>query len=182
MLALAVQIEKKRDSIEGESMVWHVVGQESDFNTDPNIHLLNLLRNRWSVNGADNDPDLKVMNTHGHGVRFATDWFNARVWYQIIVKPLSRNMSKVTLGSKGYFECRSHHIIHIFAKGRSARDKIWKLEKEVERIIAESMVDMQDSIQLVLLEDFRRLPVEDPAGDVEHSIANVVLRYYKVST
>lgn len=162
-------------------MVWYVAGQESDFNIDPNIHLLNLLKSRWNINGADGDPDLKIMDEHGHGVRFATDWFNARTWYQVIIKPLSRNISKVTLGSKGYFEYRSHHTIHIFAKGRSARDKIWKLEKEVERIIAESIVYIQDGIQLVLLEDFNRLPVEDPAGDVEHSIADVVLRYYKVS-
>lgn len=163
-------------------MGWHVAGQESDFTTDPNIHLLNLIKGRWNVNGADDDPDLKVMDAHGYGVRFATDWFNSRVWYQIIVKPLSKSMNKITLGSKGYFEYRSHHAIHIFAKGRSARDKIWKLEKEVERIMAESMIDMSEGIQLVLLEDFRRLPVEDPAGDIEHSMANVVLRCYKVST
>lgn len=162
-------------------MVWHVAGQESDFTTDPNIYLLNMLKSKWSADGVDGDRDLRVMDADGNGVRFATDWFNSRSWYQIIVKPSSRSMSKITLGSRGYFECRSYHTIHLFAKGRSARDKIWKMEKEVERIIAESMVDMPGGIQLLLLEDFRRLTAEDPASDLEHSVATVLLRYYKVA-
>jgi hypothetical protein len=165
-------------------MTLHIAGRDSDFITDPNIHLLNMLKNNWNPNGADNDSELKVLdeanNASTTGVRFSVDWFNGSSWYQIIVKHLNTTINKITLGSKGYLEHNSYHAIHIFAKGKNALDKIWKLEKEIERILALNMLNMPEGIQLALLQDFKRLSKEDAYESIEHSIATVILRYYKV--
>ncbi len=163
-------------------MTLHIAGRNKDFSIDPNVHLLNILKNNWNINGADNDPDLKVSDETSNttnGVRFSMDWFNGSSWYQIVVKHLNTIINKITLGSKGYFEYNSYHAIHIFAKGKNALDKIWKLEKEIERILALNMINMPEGIQLVLLQDFKRLPNEDAYESIEHSIATVILRYYK---
>lgn len=163
-------------------MTLRIAGRNNDFSIDPNIHLLNILKSNWNINGADNDPDLKVndeITGTTNGIRFSVDWFNGSSWYQIIVKHLNTIINKITLGSKGYFEYNSYHAIHIFAKGKNASDKIWKLEKEIERILALNMINMPEGIQLVLLQDFKRLPKEDAYESIEHSIATVILRYYK---
>jgi len=164
------------------AMNLHIVGRNSDLQKDPNRILIDMLKSRWNQNGADDDQELKVMDgNNNNGVRFSDDWFNESSWYQVIVKHINTQVKSITLGARGYIEYNSYHAIHIFTKGKNARDKIWKLEKEIERIIATNTTNMSEGIQLVLLQDFKTIPVEDAYEDVEHSIMTVMLRYYKTT-
>ena len=160
-----------------------VAGESSDFTVDPNISLLNLLKNNWPIGGASGDSDLVAMVQAGDGtlsgVKFGTAWFSANPYYQIHVRPSTVNQKPRTLGGTR-FAYHDYHQIHVFAKGSNAKDKRWKMEKEIENILNTRVGNPITGVSFSVVDGPVNLPEEDPMSKVEHSRYNVLLYYHKV--
>lgn len=147
-------------------------GESIDFNEDPNLTILNMLDN--ATNWSATDPARA-------GVRFSTDWYKpSSMAYQIIVKPVRKVRTTKTLGS-GRYAYHDVHNVHIFAASRqSGRDKKWKMEQEVDRIL--SVTDTQPGTGLLHLKHDGpfEVPEEKLGEDFFHSVFNIDIYYQKV--
>lgn len=158
-----------------------VAGLGADFTQDPNITLQNLLKDNWSATGASGDADLKKFDitTDPRGVKFLTSWWDGTTWYQVVTRPITKNTQTKTLGASRW-EVNSFHQVHVFAKGNSAKDKRWKLEREVRKILQLNQGTTSSGVQMFILNNFRQVPEDDPSSDIQHSMAEVLLFYHEV--
>lgn len=156
----------------------------SDFTTDPNITIQQLLQNNWSLTGAGGDSDLELydVNLNPSGVKIGTGWYDESTFYQVHVRPFTRLTPRATIGSKPRMNYSDKRQVHIFAKGNpygSGKDKLWKLEKEVERIVWSNNSSPGNGIQWMGIVSFTPLFEQDPKETVFHSLALLSLFYQK---
>ena len=160
-----------------------VAGQSTDFTEDPNISIMNLLKNNWPLTGAQGDPDLQLFDsaTNRSGVKVGTSWWDAQTFFQVHVRPMAQVVRTKTLGAQRW-QYKDFHQIHIFAKGNNAKDKRWKMEQEVMRILHLNEANPATGILYMKLRDDgpRQVPEEDTESEVEHSLLTVQLYYHKI--
>ena len=144
---------------------------------------MQLLKNNWPLGGASGDSDLVVMTQAGDGtlsgVKFGTSWFSENPYYQIHVM-LGRVEQKPRILGGTRFSYSDYHQIHVFAKGNNAKDKRWKMEKEVENILQTRVANPFAGVSFMEINGPVNLPEEDPMSKVEHSRYDVLLYYHKV--
>ena len=153
-------------------------GKTEDFGTDPNILLLNLIKGSWNASGAGGDPLLTVADKK---VRIATRSDNYIESYQIIIRPLGAEIKTVTTGGN-----RDKYIdryrIEVLAKGQNGRDKMWKMAKEVQRIININKNGLKSSgIRFIMLTQIVELPVENSNQEWYRTVMTCTLHYHKVA-
>ena len=161
----------------------NVAGQVSDFLTDPNVILLDLLKDNWPAGGASGDAELKKFDitTEPAGVFFGTGWYTANHDYEIHVRPLANTAKTKTLGAQRW-EFTDSHDVHIFARGNSGKDKLWKLEKECMKQILLKQANPHAFIPILYPEAPKRIPIEDDDMQLYHSVITVEFRYQKVKS
>ena len=123
-----------------------------------------------SANWTATDPALA-------DIKIGTTWWDGNTFYQIHTKPLTSVVKP--LGNQ--WEYRDTHQLHIFAKGNSGKDKKWKMEKEVMRILIEKATAIGTTgIQWGWPTGPIEVPEQDPRSEVVHSIVEVTLYFHKL--
>jgi len=157
-----------------------LAGQAADFSEDPNITILNILKNGWPAGGASGDAELKIHSvTNPTGVLIGTAWWSGSPYYQVHVRPVDEDVKLKTLGYSRWRYFDSHDV-HIFAKGGSGKDKLWKLEKEVMKQLMLKVEAPGTGISWMSVDGPREVPEEDVRSEVYHSVTHVVLCYHKI--
>lgn len=95
------------------------------------------------------------------------------------MRPSTVSQRPRTLGGTR-FAYHDYHQIHVFAKGNSAKDKKWKMEKEIENILNTRVANPISGVSFDVVDGPVNLPEEDPMSQVEHSRYAVLLYYHKV--
>ena len=157
-----------------------VAGQGTDFATDPNIVILNLLKDNWPAGGAAGDTELQIHSvSNPTGVKIATGWWDGNPYYQIHVRPTDHDVQTQVLGANRW-RYHDRHDVHIFAKGNNAKDKRWKLEKEVLQQLHLKENAPGTGLSWMQVDGPQELPEEDARSEVAHSVVRVTLYYHKV--
>lgn len=161
----------------------NVAGQSTDFTTDPNIILHDILKDNWPAGGASGDAELKKfdIDTNRSGVFFGTGWYATEHDYEIHVRPLATTVKTKTLGAQRW-EYTDSHDIHIFARGNNGKDKLWKLEKEVLKQILLKQAQPHAFIPILYPTGPQRIPVDDDDMQLYHSVITVEFKYQKVKS
>ena len=160
-----------------------VSGQSTDFTTDPNISLMQLIRDNWNVPAGSLPADCP----NQHDIRFGTGWWTGHGYYQIHVKQGTIDSSVKTLGMQR-FKYFDKHDIHIFAKGGrpqdgdrvSGKDRKWRMELELSRILAIKAATPITGVSFLRWSGPTEVAnPEDHKQDIFHSLFTVELYYEK---
>lgn len=108
-----------------------VAGQAADFSTHPNITLMNILSDNWPSGGAAGDEVLKKFHITNvpQGVKIGTEYWDGSTFMQIAVRQGEIVTNTKVIGSTRW-SYEDRHEVHIFTKGGSGIDRLWKLGKE----------------------------------------------------
>lgn len=153
-------------------------GQTTDFDKDPNISLMELLRDNWDIPVGSLSPNTPVKEE----LKFGTTWeTNTKSWYSIHVRREPNDVIPKIIGFKR-FRHKDNHDVHLFARGKGGKDKLWKMELEVSRILALKARAPFTGISWLIWTGPRQAAQnrEDRLQDIFHSIFSVELNYDKI--
>jgi len=139
---------------------------------------MELIRDNWDVppgSLADKTPVKEE-------IKINTSWVSdTKSWFSIHVRREPNDVIPRIIGF-GRFRHKDNHDVHLFARGKSGKDKLWKMELEVSRILALNSKAPFTGISWLKWTGPRQAAQnrEDRLQDIFHSIFSVELNYDKV--
>ncbi len=141
---------------------------------------MELIRDNWDIppgSLADKTPTKEE-------IKINTTWVSdTKSWYSIHVRKGDVDIIPKRIGG-GMFRHKDPHDIHLFSRGKGGKDKLWKMELEVQRILALNTNSPFTGVQYLTWTGPRQAAQnsEDRQQDIFHSIFTVELNYNKVIT
>lgn len=163
-------------------MSLRVAGQASDFTTDPNIILLNYIKDTsYWTNAESEAPNNNLVNfatNFGGGTFGDSVASNMAKVNHVIVRPTTTRIARATIGNNRY-RYNDFHDIFIISTGPSCLDKLWKMEKKVLNRLVPNPTGLSGGVQIQLITQITRLPVGTKLGhltvDGSHIVASQVI-------